>query len=255
MTDWLDVPFSEKDEAKAAGARWDVSERRWYAPPGRLARLERWKSLPDLPDLLPGEDRMFGAGLFVDLIPETSWYQNTRTILREESWERVRRMVYRRAGFQCEACHVQRADGARLEAHERWSYKGGTQELRRLICLCSDCHTSTHFGLANIRGVAEQARQHLMTVTGMSDGQADAHIEAAFDVWRLRSRLNWRVDVSILKGMGLRLTPEAADARDAAAEAAEAVFRRAASGPVWASSGSDEGSSISLSDGYWSPFD
>src|SRR5699024_7233276 len=29
---WLDVPFAEKDEAKALGARWDRRERRWYAP-------------------------------------------------------------------------------------------------------------------------------------------------------------------------------------------------------------------------------
>jgi hypothetical protein len=29
---WLDVPFGDKDEAKAAGARWDPQARRWYAP-------------------------------------------------------------------------------------------------------------------------------------------------------------------------------------------------------------------------------
>lgn len=29
---WLDVPFGEKDEAKALGARWDAGARRWYAP-------------------------------------------------------------------------------------------------------------------------------------------------------------------------------------------------------------------------------
>src|SRR5215210_6234605 len=28
---WLDVPYAEKDTAKAAGARWDPDARRWYA--------------------------------------------------------------------------------------------------------------------------------------------------------------------------------------------------------------------------------
>jgi len=31
---YVDVPFAEKDEAKRLGARWDMAERRWYAPPG-----------------------------------------------------------------------------------------------------------------------------------------------------------------------------------------------------------------------------
>jgi len=32
---YVDVPFAEKDEAKRLGTRWDMAERRWYAPPGR----------------------------------------------------------------------------------------------------------------------------------------------------------------------------------------------------------------------------
>jgi hypothetical protein len=29
---WLDVPFAEKDQAKAAGARWDPHAKRWHDP-------------------------------------------------------------------------------------------------------------------------------------------------------------------------------------------------------------------------------
>jgi hypothetical protein len=44
--------------------------------------------------------------------------------------------------------------GRPLEAHERWIYDAptGVQALRRLICLCTQCHTVTHFGLAQIKG-------------------------------------------------------------------------------------------------------
>jgi len=36
---------------------------------------------PALPDPLPGENRTFGDGLFVDLIPASCWFTNVRTCL------------------------------------------------------------------------------------------------------------------------------------------------------------------------------
>lgn len=39
----LDVPFAEKDEAKALGARWDPQAKTWYVPEGKeTAPFERW---------------------------------------------------------------------------------------------------------------------------------------------------------------------------------------------------------------------
>ena len=57
-----------------------------------------------------------------------------------------------------------------LEAHERWAYddSSNVQALRRLICLCTDCHTTTHFGLASINGKSDEAFKHLCTVTGIA---------------------------------------------------------------------------------------
>jgi hypothetical protein len=43
---WLDVPYAEKDEAKAAGARWDFGAKRWYAPRPGMAELARWLPVP-----------------------------------------------------------------------------------------------------------------------------------------------------------------------------------------------------------------
>ena len=47
MTDskrYLDVPFSQKDQAKALGAKWDASRKKWFVPPGLDGALfERWK--------------------------------------------------------------------------------------------------------------------------------------------------------------------------------------------------------------------
>ncbi len=56
----LSVPFREKDEAKALGARWDPVSRTWYAPPGiDLANMGRWLPAGVLGDVdpLPGADK------------------------------------------------------------------------------------------------------------------------------------------------------------------------------------------------------
>ncbi|MFE4873871.1 DUF5710 domain-containing protein [Streptomyces sp. NPDC056682] len=59
---WPDVPYAEKDHAKKAGARCDPAAERWYAARSGMAPLEPWAAAPDVPDLLPGEDRTLGRG-------------------------------------------------------------------------------------------------------------------------------------------------------------------------------------------------
>jgi hypothetical protein len=157
-----------------------------------------------LPDVLPGEDRSYGAGLFVDLIPETSWFTNVRSAVDPGDWDRLRRHVYRRAGHRCEACGATRC---RLEAHERFTYDAqtGIQRLVRLVCLCDWCHTATHMGMAGVRGLRTEAIAHLMAVTGMGPGDAHEHIDEAFARWERRSALRWHVDLSVIASAGIRL--------------------------------------------------
>lgn len=38
----LNVPFAEKDEAKALGARWDPARKSWYVQDKDLAPFARW---------------------------------------------------------------------------------------------------------------------------------------------------------------------------------------------------------------------
>lgn len=48
---YLDVPFPEKDEAKALGARWDRDARAWYAPAGMdTGPFARWLTTLALDD-------------------------------------------------------------------------------------------------------------------------------------------------------------------------------------------------------------
>ncbi|MEC3974104.1 DUF5710 domain-containing protein [Amycolatopsis sp. H20-H5] len=214
---WLDVPYSDKDEAKALGARWDPRAKRWYAPGSRGKDLQRWAALPEVPDLLPGEDRAFGSGLFVDLVPRSCWFTNVRSCVDQRDWERLRRMVIRRAGGRCEVCGREEAreEHRWLEVHERWAYDAANlvQSLRRLICLCTDCHQVTHLGLAQVNGLLEQALSHLMTVTGLPESTVEDHVHAAFARWEERSRSFWTLDLAMLTDAGVTITgaPAAAE--------------------------------------------
>jgi hypothetical protein len=44
--EWLDVPYTQRDRAKALGARYDTKYRCWYAPVGLAScstRLDQWR--------------------------------------------------------------------------------------------------------------------------------------------------------------------------------------------------------------------
>ncbi len=209
---WLDVPFGDNDAAKAAGARWDVKAKCWYAPRPGMPELERWAPGPplgELPLVLPGENREFGQGLFVDLVPSSCWFTNVRSCVPKPEWDRIRRMVYKRANHECEICGDAPAIGnyLRLDAHERWSYDSaaGVQKLERLICLCPDCHTATHYGMAQVRNVEHVAVNQLAKVNGWSIAEIDEHVEAAFALWRERSERNWRLDLSLLEDLDIQI--------------------------------------------------
>ncbi|MBN2493727.1 MAG: exodeoxyribonuclease VII large subunit [Deltaproteobacteria bacterium] len=88
----LQVPFPEKDEAKAMGARWDPVGRTWYAPAGSdLDALARWlpaveQELPlgqqgtALSDFLARVRAEIGRGL-----PRAEWIRAEISELREKN--------------------------------------------------------------------------------------------------------------------------------------------------------------------------
>lgn len=218
MRTYLGVSFAEKDAAKHLGARWDAEKRLWYVTDANSPAVARWPlNTALLPDVFPGEDRTFGTGLFVDLIPQSCWFTNVRSAVAPADWDRLRRHVYQRAGERCEVCGA----SGRLESHERWSYNlaGSAQTLRRLIALCSACHETTHMGLARVRGRAHEALTHLMAVNRWGLAKANAHVETAFAVWEERNTKVWALDLSMLEhaGIGIRY-PVAAVERPKAAD-------------------------------------
>ena len=144
------------------------------------------------------------ARLAIELVPRTSWYSNVRSHVSEAEWDRLRRPVYKRAGSQCEICGG-RGPVHPVECHEIWQYddEASVQRLSGLIALCPACHGVKHLGRSHVKGRGDEAIDQLIKVNRWSTAQADAYIELVLDVWKLRSRVPWRIDLSWLTEQGI----------------------------------------------------
>ena len=139
--------------------------------------------------------------LYVDLVPQSAWHENLRSLLQPVEWDAVRHEVYRRAAYRCQVCGGQ-GEKWPVEAHERWAFEASSsvQTLSAIEALCPACHEVTHFGLAQIRGRQREAFAHLMRVNGWSAQQAQSHIDDAFAIWARRNARRWSLDARLVFG-------------------------------------------------------
>lgn len=197
---YLTVPYAQKDQAKALGARWGTNKRCWYVPDGVPAdAFAQWAASPQA----GGVPTIAATAplLFIDLVPSTAWFSNLRSELTTAEWDLVRRQTYQAAGHHCSACQGQ---GPRhpVECHERWNYDLSTrvQSLLGTVALCPACHETTHYGLAEVRGRGRgtAAKANLMRVNNWSGSMANQHIRQAMATWVLRSSVQWQLDARLL---------------------------------------------------------
>ena len=141
--------------------------------------------------------------LTIELVPDSSWYNNVRALVSPEEWDRLRRTVYRQAKHRCEICG---GVGPRhpVECHEVWRYEDGIQRLVRMIALCPACHEVKHIGFASTQGRGDIALAHLAEVNGWSVDRAVVYLYRQADVWEERSRVTWELDVTALARYGVR---------------------------------------------------
>ena len=193
---FLNVPFSQKDEAKALGARWNAEKKRWYVPDGiNPAPFSRWfaSAVPSVEAMVAPFEKI--GVLFVDLVPSSAWFSNLRSELTKDEWELVKKATFKPAKYRCQACG---GKGPRhpVECHERWHYDSATkvQTLIGTISFCPSCHEATHFGLAEMRGRGDEALQHLVRINGWTESFAREHVDRAMDTWEQRSGIKWLLD-------------------------------------------------------------
>jgi hypothetical protein len=138
--------------------------------------------------------------LTIELVPKSSWYRNVRSNVSAAAWERLRKVIFSRAGYACEVCGG-RGPKWPVECHEVFAYddEKHVQKLVRLAALCPACHEVKHIGLAGVRGHEARAVAHLARVNGWSLSDARYYIEGSFELWHRRSLHPWKLDLSYLE--------------------------------------------------------
>jgi len=144
----------------------------------------------------------------IDLIPESSWGKNLRTMMGRSRWDRLRATVLAEQGNVCAICSSSR----KLQCHEVWEFddKKGVQRLRGFQASCSLCHLASHFGLAQNLALQghldlDNVIAHSLQVNGVSMKQFEKHKTAAFALWNKRSKRKWKLDL----GQWASLVPNA----------------------------------------------
>lgn len=133
-----------------------------------------------------------------ELVPDSCWYSNLRSILKPEQWDKVRRAAYARADGRCSICG---SPSSRLEAHERWEYdeEKNTQILTDVVALCRRCHEVVHIGRTQLMGREKEAADWFMQVNECSYADYRAALGRANDDHRRRNRVpEWKLDISWL---------------------------------------------------------
>lgn len=173
----------------------------------KLGDINKTK-LADLPPLSqePPPPKKGQPKLTVELVPETCWFTNLRSELRQADWERLKKQAAARANHRCEICGGKGPKWP-VECHEIWHYDDSKwiQQLRGVIALCPACHEVKHFGFAQLQGHEQRALAHLAKINGWTQHQACTYVQEQADIWAKRSTQHWQLDCSWLNSLGIKL--------------------------------------------------
>lgn len=134
-----------------------------------------------------------------ELVPDSCWYSNLRSILSKKQWDFIRNDAKVRFNGRCAICGKKTQH---LDAHERWSYdeKNAVQKLEDVICVCKSCHAVIHIGLTQLRGEEEKAERHFMRVNDCNYAEYRKALGAANERHaRLNQIPEWKLDLTWLK--------------------------------------------------------
>lgn len=134
-----------------------------------------------------------------ELVPDSCWYSNLRSILTPAQWDIVRRDAYSRANGRCMLCGKK---AKRLEAHEKWEYDeiNRIQKLKDVVAVCKSCHEVIHIGRTSLLGGEERASAHFMKVNDCNYAEYRKALGEANEIHRRRNKIpEWKLDLSYLK--------------------------------------------------------
>jgi len=134
-----------------------------------------------------------------ELVPDSCWYSNLRSILKPKQWDIVRKEAYARANGRCMICG---RPVKRLEAHEKWVYdeENAVQKLEDVIAICHSCHSVIHIGRTQLIGEEDKAIEHFKKVNKCTYADYIKALCEANTVHQRRNRVaEWKIDLSYLR--------------------------------------------------------
>jgi hypothetical protein len=115
--------------------------------------------------------------LTIEPIPRSSRFATLAKLLPREQWDRLRRQVYRQAGYRCQICGRE----GRLFSHEIWQLNFDTdwQWLRGFQALCENCHGAKHLLFEFDPERCAWLIEHFVSVNGITRPEAEIHLRNA----------------------------------------------------------------------------
>ena len=140
--------------------------------------------------------------IITQLIPKPLWGENPRTAFGKSGWDRIRKQVYKDAGYRCEVCGG-RGHHHPVEAHELYIFEPGLVTCVGIIALCPMCHKACHPArTCSVDGETEylKVRKHMATVNNWTEQQVQKYWERCLDEWRCLSSIpDWKTDWSYVE--------------------------------------------------------
>jgi len=142
--------------------------------------------------------------LEIELVPRTVWYSSLYQLLPKNKWNAIKEEILAKEGRKCYICG---SEEGTLTAHEFWEYddKKHIQRLVEIHHLCDLCHKIKHIGFwchtsdwrekLEREGLSrEDLIKHFCEVNNCTEKEFLQHEDKAFEVWRERSKHQWKQD-------------------------------------------------------------
>jgi hypothetical protein len=145
--------------------------------------------------------------LTIEPIAQCNWGVSLAHYLPKEVWDTLRKEVYTRAKYTCEIC--EEAD-VEFHCHEVWEYldigvgKKGVQHvqrLKKLQCICVNCHYVKHWGgtVARVHkkelptDTLKLLTEHFCTVNGCTPAEFLEYRVYMGEVSQVRARIKYEL--------------------------------------------------------------
>jgi hypothetical protein len=158
--------------------------------------------MTDIITLNQSQQQKFDAlNLTIELVPQSCWCNNLRSMLKRSQWDILRHKVYQEANHKCEICQGVGPNHP-VECHEVWDYSDelNIQKLTKLISICPQCHFVKHIGLTYMRGkeYGDIAYKRFHDINELTGQEAKLFYGLYRQQWQQRSVKDWKLDVSLL---------------------------------------------------------